>query len=324
MAGSSASSPASPDDAWLRLDRAVTQAPDLETLAVGALGALASLPGVRRVGLGLCEGGGRRVRFLSSDRLHDPQWCHIDAYDDVPLTEVVRTGGTIFADLAALESRFPGVVARQREESTAALAAVPLPGTGSAIGGLVLFYDEPQEFADDQGQLLLALAGRIADAVRRMRAVREPEWGDGPLPDPGDEFDVRQAGVVLDGEPRSAGVARRFLRETLAAWGVDDETSDNAQLCLSELVTNVVMHAHSGAELTVRLEREVLTVVVRDVGGPRSVAEAVAAPSRDELAVYGRGLLLVEAIADRWGSQSDASGTRAWFAHELSGARRPS
>ena len=42
---------------------------------------------------------------------------------------------------------------------------------------------------------------------------------------------------------------------------------DIAQLCLSELVTNVVMHARTSSELTLHLEDDVLTVVVRDLGG---------------------------------------------------------
>ncbi|MCW2772326.1 MAG: ATP-binding region ATPase domain protein [Nocardioides sp.] len=61
---------------------------------------LVTLPGVVRVGIAPTEGGGRRLRFLAADagdagdKAGDDtvEWCHVDAYDDVPLMAVVRTG----------------------------------------------------------------------------------------------------------------------------------------------------------------------------------------------------------------------------------------
>ncbi len=54
---------------------------------------LVALPDVARVAVALTEGGGRRLRFCSVRRGEGPptelDWCHIDAYDDVPLN--VRT-----------------------------------------------------------------------------------------------------------------------------------------------------------------------------------------------------------------------------------------
>ena len=87
------------------------------------------------------------------------------------------------------------------------------------------------------------------------------------------------------------------------------------------MVTNVVMHARTSSELTVHLEDAVLTVVVRDLGGSSRAGDPAMTvglgEGEDPLRVSGRGLMLVDAMADRWGSEADASGTTAWFALEL-------
>jgi anti-sigma regulatory factor (Ser/Thr protein kinase) len=302
-----------------RLGFALRNATNLDDVARSLLRDLISLPGVHRVGFALAEGGGRRLRFVAGDHVDDGpiRWCHIDAYDDVPLTAVVRTGEPVLGGLDDLEQRFAGIVARWREESTQAVAAWPLPGNGSPLGALLLRYDTEQSFPETQRRLLEAAARRTSDAVRRVRGADREADGAWELTEetaPGE-----RASMLLAGDPRSAGSARRFLRDALAEWGVDDDASDNAQLCLSELVTNVIMHASTTCELSVRLEDDVLTVVVRDLGGSeRAGAAWLPADGEDDpLQVYGRGLMLVDALADRWGSDLDAVGTTAWFALEL-------
>ena len=89
-----------------------------------------------------------------------------------------------------------------------------------------------------------------------------------------------------------------------------------AELCVSELVTNAVLHAGTSSELRVVLD-SALTVSVRDRGGP--APEATPDHDPDLLRVHGRGLQLVEAMADRWGSERDAVGTTVWFALDLAG-----
>ena len=67
-------------------------------------------------------------------------------------------------------------------------------------------------------------------------------------------------------EAAAVGEARRFLRGTLHDWDVDEETADTAVLCLSELVTNAVIHSHAGCSVRVQLDEGALTVTVRDSG----------------------------------------------------------
>ena len=313
-----------------RLGFALRDARDIDEIARWLLADLVTLPGVARVGFALTEGGGRRLRFVSTDEADADElpWCHIDSYDDVPLTAVVRTGEPVLGSLDELEPRFAGVVAQQRQESTVAMAAWPLPGTGSPIGGIILFFDEPQPFSDAQRLLLDAMARQTAEAVRRVRVASGRGPGETTADDPALIGEGPRASVLLESDPQAAGAARRFLRGALAGWGVDDEeVVETAQLLLSELVTNVVMHARTSSELTLHLEVDVLTVVVRDLGGSsRSGEPAPIAVSDDEdpLRVFGRGLMLVEALADRWGSEQDATGTTAWFAIELGSGRESS
>ena len=233
---------------------------------------------------------------------------------------MVRSGAPVVGNLDELEPRFPRLVRHQRERGTRAIATVALPGNGLGVpmGGLVLYFDSEQEFGEAELHLLDAAARRTSEAVRRVRAdaLGTGPTGGGPaLGDLG-----RHVGLELDADPRAAGLARRFLREHLADWGVADDASDTAQLCLSELVNNVIMHAEASSELMLHLEEDVLTVVLRDRGGQQGShrpVEAAPVTDEDELIVAGRGLVLVDALTDRWGTERDAVGTTAWFVLEL-------
>jgi anti-sigma regulatory factor (Ser/Thr protein kinase) len=284
----------------------------------GALESLGRLAGVRRVGLALTEGGGRRLRFTASDRdnRERPVWCHIDAFDDVPLNTAVRAGHAVVGTLDDLEEPYATFVSHQRGTPTVGLAAVPIVAAGRTMGGFVLFFDAPQSFCAEQRaelQRLGAELGATLRAVQRRQEQQPASLSDRALP-PG------VAGVVheVPGDAAGVGNARRFLRRTLDSWGVDPEASDTAVLCLSELVTNAVIHADSGCAVRVVLEDDVLTITVRDHGFPTATSgELVEEPLR----VHGRGLQLVEALATRWGSERNTVGTTVWFVLDLSPER---
>lgn len=300
-----------------RLGFSLRSAAGIDEVATSVLQDLGGLPGVRRVGLGLLEGAGRRLRYVATEDVAATalDWCHVDAYDDVPLTTVSRTGEPVLGSLEALATRYAGLVARQRDEGTRAIAAWPLPGVSvrTPMGGLVVFFDEDQDFAEPQRRLFEAAARRTAAAIRRIRLAGA--LGTGGVA--GDDLlggTGERASILLEGDPRAPGAARRFLREQLDGWQVEGDVADTAQLCVSELVTNAVMHAGTSSELSLDLETGMLTVVVRDLGGPAhdhtSYSPVV---DDDEMRVFGRGLTLVDALSDRWGSVRDASGTTAWF-----------
>ena len=114
------------------------------------------------------------------------------------------------------------------------------------------------------------------------------------------------AEVAVAADPRSAGVARRFLRETLAGWDAAFYT-DAAELVLTELVTNAVLHAKTDIVVRVDLARGGLRLEVID----RSPRQPIARHYSPE-ATTGRGLGLVDAVAKRWGVQPDRDGKTVW------------
>ncbi|WP_392673449.1 ATP-binding protein [Streptomyces sp. LN785] len=103
---------------------------------------------------------------------------------------------------------------------------------------------------------------------------------------------------------------REFLRYR---WRGD--SAEVAELLLSELVTNALIHTDHGAVVTVNVTPMTLRVEVRDfvTGLPMPYA-----PDADD-GTHGRGLVLVRALADTWGVTAQALGKVVWF--ELDGER---
>lgn len=278
--------------------------------AESALEELRELAGVRRVGLALVEGGGRRLIFASTDRdPSDLEWCHIDAFDDLPLNDALGSGTKLVGLLDELDPRYEPFVATQQKAGFAAIAAVPFKDSGRVLGGFVLYYPQSQSFDASQCAQLDELAD--AHAVRLHAALRRP----GPsrpayLP----SEDSLTAAQEFPADPASAPKARRFLRATLAQWGVDEETASTAALCLTELVTNALIHAHSGCCVQVELRDQVLRTEVHDAG-PGVHLQLAADEDRHRL--HGRGLQIVDAMASRWGQIDGPDRAVVWFALDL-------
>jgi len=285
----------------------------IDTWAQDALRRLCALPGVGRAGLGLTEGGGRRLRFTASDREMDADallsWCDVDAYDDVPLNGAVRNAAMLVGVLDDLADRYPDFVGLQRATSTVALAAVPMVAGGRTMGGYLLYFDVPQAFDDTQCADLARTGRGLGAGLRQAQRAEARRPVLAPLADPvGPDVLMAEHGVVHD--PAAVGEARRFLRRTLGDWEVEEDTADTAVLCLSELVTNALIHSHAGCAVRVQLEDGVLTTTVRDSG----TADAASVSSlEDPLQVHGRGLRLVDALAVGWGYDLDTMGTTVWF-----------
>jgi serine phosphatase RsbU (regulator of sigma subunit)/anti-sigma regulatory factor (Ser/Thr protein kinase) len=121
----------------------------------------------------------------------------------------------------------------------------------------------------------------------------------------------RRASVVLPDDLVAPRQARAFLRGTLRQWDVEDDTVDAAELCVSELVTNAVIHTGTSTDLVLELDAECLTVLVHD-GGASGQVQRVADPD-DPMAIAGRGLALVEALSTAWAAEHGADGTTVWF-----------
>ncbi|HYH12601.1 MAG TPA: ATP-binding protein, partial [Thermomicrobiales bacterium] len=121
---------------------------------------------------------------------------------------------------------------------------------------------------------------------------------------------TRRATLALSVDVRAPREARDFVREVLAEWGVGDELVDATQLCVSELVTNAVIHGGVDKALALELDDQGwLTALVHDSGGAGNVEHLA---DEDFSLVSGRGLTLVEAMSDDWGTDSSQDGTTVW------------
>ncbi|MFI2369031.1 ATP-binding protein [Streptomyces sp. NPDC018833] len=106
--------------------------------------------------------------------------------------------------------------------------------------------------------------------------------------------------------PRGARLARRLAQHQLDSWGVPhgSEASDTAALLVAELAANAVTHGRVPGrdfEVTVKLLGRTLRIEVSDTRGElRPLAPGAPRPAPRPLAETGRGMLLVEALADRW------------------------
>lgn len=122
------------------------------------------------------------------------------------------------------------------------------------------------------------------------------------------------ATIELAPEPASVRSARTFCAERLAAWGAAPELVETAALLVSELVTNVVLHAGTPLVVSVRRGGR-LRVEVEDRDPRPPVTKG-----GDVRAASGRGLLLIEAMSEGFGTEVRPSGKLVWFELAWQGA----
>jgi serine/threonine-protein kinase RsbW len=116
----------------------------------------------------------------------------------------------------------------------------------------------------------------------------------------GSENELAQTGetrLELPRDPRSAGLARRFVDRQLSDRRLSEQVVETALLISSELATNAYKHGDGKIELRLRLFDDRIRIEVIDEG--RGQAPAVREQSAD--AVGGWGLQIVEQVALQWG-----------------------
>lgn len=116
----------------------------------------------------------------------------------------------------------------------------------------------------------------------------------------------------LDFHGASVRAARERLRRDLDARCPESRMED-ARVVVSELVANSLRHAKPLDDHTIAVgwsvHPDVLRLTVTDGGSPSSAP----APRRPgELATGGRGLKMVQTLAERWGVESEESSTTVW------------
>ncbi|MYR29563.1 MULTISPECIES: SpoIIE family protein phosphatase [unclassified Streptomyces] len=122
---------------------------------------------------------------------------------------------------------------------------------------------------------------------------------------------------VAPGDPRDLAEARRMIRSAVRSWGAGSR-SDDIELATDELVVNALTHTEGPALVTLR----VLTGAVRRLRVEVEDSSS-ALPRRREADAEGqsgRGLMLVDLLADAWGVEARGAGKCVWCEFEV---RRP-
>lgn len=152
------------------------------------------------------------------------------------------------------------------------------------------------------------LADRREDDIALLLIRREAEVC---LVGPGSAPVRRTAVTVAQAESERIAGARQQLRDMLHDWADPDQV-ESAVLMLSEMVTNVLVHTDGDA---------LLVAEVSGRRGARRLRLDVADGSDElphrrrpgELASSGRGLLLMEMLADNWGVDPRGDGKCVWY-----------
>ncbi|NEY36726.1 SpoIIE family protein phosphatase [Streptomyces sp. PRKS01-65] len=160
----------------------------------------------------------------------------------------------------------------------------------------------PEDVRDLAGRLIEVFEERggeddVALLLLRRRGLDAPRSGG------------RLQQHVAPGDPEALAGARHMIRAAVRAWGAGGQ-ADAIELAADELLTNALMHTEGAAIVTLRVltgaDRR-LRVEVEDTSS--------ALPRRREAAhssVSGRGLLLVETLADGWGVEARGGGKCVW------------
>ncbi|MDY7084177.1 MAG: SpoIIE family protein phosphatase [Actinomycetota bacterium] len=132
--------------------------------------------------------------------------------------------------------------------------------------------------------------------------------------------------VRLPNDRRTPAAARALVRSVLEDAGLVSLLNE-ALLLTTELSTNAVVHANTELDIEVRADTTGLTVTVTDFA-PGPVEQLAVGPRNEsvdigEVAERGRGLLLVDHFASRWGTVHEGTGKGVWFRLEAAPSDRP-
>ncbi|CAM5572651.1 ATP-binding protein [Streptomyces pilosus] len=135
--------------------------------------------------------------------------------------------------------------------------------------------------------------------------------GAASAPAPSGAAAERRFRFELAAHPGSPAQARRLTRARLTGWSVCEDTCDTAELVVSELVTNAIVHTAS-SHIVCELHDggDLVRIAVRDEGcAPDRPRANTRQRPEDE---HGRGLLLVDALCHSWGAHEQGPGLLVW------------
>lgn len=111
--------------------------------------------------------------------------------------------------------------------------------------------------------------------------------------------------------PGDATTPREARKAVTARFG-DHARCGELLLCVSEVVTNAVLHARSATVVTVRRSADVVTVEVQDDDPTPPIRRP-----HSTTATTGRGLRILDDLTVRWGARPTGAGKIVWFDFDL-------
>ncbi|WP_415958499.1 SpoIIE family protein phosphatase [Streptomyces sp. 021-4] len=156
-----------------------------------------------------------------------------------------------------------------------------------------------------------ALADHLSDRLWER-------WGSGDdvallvlrrSPDVGSSHAPRLHQYIHQADPEGLSDARAIVRQALADWDMA-EFADDAELVTGELLVNVLLHTEGGAVLTLEVLPEPVRRIRLSVQDRSSAWPRRRTPG--ETSTSGRGLLLLDAVATRWGIEPRGEGKAVW------------
>ena len=233
------------------------------------------------------------------DARWDPERVHLGPGDAL----VLYTDGVTEARRGDSPSRH--LFGERRLSEAITSAASSATGIADAVEAAVLSWTGG-DVADDVAILVIqAVAAPEPALAPGVKApVEESGGGGGTATFSGD---VREVARSLPPDPRSVRDARHAVSVALQEWGVDPAIVERVALIVTELVTNAVLHAATPVGVAVQWDGSAARLEVVD-GSPAHPAPIA---QHDE-AVTGRGLSLVDALADAWGATPEPHGKTVW------------
>lgn len=124
--------------------------------------------------------------------------------------------------------------------------------------------------------------------------------------------------------PRGAAEARRWVAAACVEMGRDD-LRENAELAMSEVVTNAILHGKGPITVRLRGTRDHPRVEVRDASPepPALTSDDPVPEFIDDLPTFGRGLSIVAWFSEAWGAERDDDGKLIWFVPSASSPEEP-
>jgi anti-sigma regulatory factor (Ser/Thr protein kinase) len=116
---------------------------------------------------------------------------------------------------------------------------------------------------------------------------------------------MHEVECALSNSADSVRLSRSVVRRVVGSC--PPEFVESASLLTDELVTNAIRHGRPPIVLTIRFDAQVLVIEVVDFGLGQPVPRQV-----DATAERGRGLRIVDEVADEWGVHQLPEGKRVW------------